>query len=190
MSEIGKKEITALTEQEIHSMLQKAKELFCLPEKASFLTEEKPLDYTLVNSILRGSLQVTLKRKTEGFRKDILRFSEVARCGTESMFTVITEAILGADCERVFFHTLLFTYNDDGIRNPVGIGEAVEQSGRAVLRNVCHVRKANVQSRNMGAMCTVLKLEQRDCYAYSKLIFLEEPWKSVYKEIREWRYLN
>lgn len=190
MSGIEKKEITALTEQEILSMLQKAKELFNLPEKASFWTEEKSLDRALLNCILCGRTHVTLKRKTEAFRNDILHFLEVARCETESMFSVMTEAISETDCEQTVFHTLLFTYNDDGIRNPVGIGEAEEQSGRVILRNICHVRKANVQSRNMGAMCTVLKLNQGICCAYSKLIFLEEPWKSVYKEVRKWRRLD
>lgn len=175
------------TDEQIKRMFLMAKRLYLAGGKAAVLDMEDERDRAFVKTILEERPVTASVKDGRAFEGDVICLTGIHRCETESMLSVGAKARTEAFKDLLALHILVFTCNDDGLLKPVSLSGTVTSAGDAgQVDNICKIRKANIQSRSIGAMMTFLKINGSHVAAMAKIELLEGKLKERYLALRDW----
>lgn len=175
----------ATTDEEIKCLFGMAKEIFDSEKKEKIVGDQSPEERSFVSIILEGKypnipIKNIIDNETNSFA-----ITEIGQNESGTAFRITGGVCLHEKYKRAAVHMLAFTYNADGPRRPVGLGDTVyAENCQGVLENVCFVRKALLDVWHLGVMITLAVMDEGNAAVVSGIVVLNEAQDAYFERMK------
>lgn len=173
----------ATTDEDIECLMKMARSVYAEDDKRKLIDFSSSEECRFVELVLEGADFGTLAELSGSWSGNCkFRVDDLYENDTKSAFVVKGTVASASEYDNMTLHMFVCTYNDDGPRRPVGVGDSVFlEKGEQMAQCFCTVRKGLLDAWHLGIMLTVVVLKEGKIGAEVRLLSLNDAQNEFYE---------